>query len=188
MGGCKCDLLGRHGMPRSRPQQPPLRREPSLPPVIPNSAREPPLARAPTPPAVVPQRVPPQKIPPPPPTAVPMDVDEAPEGDITEADTNSDSASPAQKKSHVQRHAASPSSESPQPPAAKKRKASKGVHTNFDEEDDSEDAKLRPTSKGKKRAIQDSESDDGVPSGRGRGRGSATTRVKQPLKRGGRRL
>ena len=107
-----------------------------------------------------------------------MDVDEAPEGDITEADTNSDSASPAQKKSHVQRQAASPSSESPRPPAAKKRKASKGVHTSFDEENGSEDANLKPISKGKKRAIQDSESDDGVPSERGRGRGSATTRVK----------
>ncbi len=117
-----------------------------------------------------------------------MDVDEAPEGDITEADTNSDSASPAQKKSHVQRTAASPSSESPRPPAAKKLKASKRVHSDLDEEDDSEDAKLKPTTKGKKRAIQDSESDGGVPSGRGRGRGSAITRVKQPLKRGGRRL
>ena len=117
-----------------------------------------------------------------------MEVDEAPEGDITEADTNSDSASPAQKKSHVQRKAVSPSSESPRPPAAKKRKASKRVHSDSDQEDDSEDAKLRPTSKGKKRAIQDSESDSGVPSGRGRGRWFATTRVKQPLKRGGRRL
>ena len=119
-----------------------------------------------------------------------MDVDEPPEGDITEADTHSDSASPAQKKSHVQRKAQSPSSESPPPPAAKKRKVLKIAPTDFDEEDDCEDAKLKPTSKGKQRApiIQDSESDDSVPAGRGRGRGSAIARVKQPLKRGGRRL
>ena len=119
-----------------------------------------------------------------------MDVDEPPEGDITEADTHSESASPAQKKSHVQRKAQSPSSESPPPPAAKKRKVLKIAPTDFDEEDDCEDARLKPTSKGKQRApiIQDSESDDSVPSGRGRGRGSAIARVKQPLKRGGRRL
>lgn len=172
-------------------QQPPLRREPSLPPAIPNSAREPPTPlKAPTPLAVVPKREPSQKIPSPPPTAAPMDVDEALEGDITEADTHSDSASPAQKKSHVQRKAASPSSESPHPPAAKKRKVSKIARNDLDEEDDSQDTKLKPTSKGKQRApiIQDSESDDSVPAGRGRGRGSATARVKQPLKRGGRRL
>jgi hypothetical protein len=119
-----------------------------------------------------------------------MDVDEVLKGDITEADTNSDSASPAQKKSHVQRKVVIPSSESPRPPAAKKRKVPNIVPSEYDEEDDSEDAKLKQTSKGKKRAltIQDSESDDSVPAGRGRGRGSAITRVKQPLKRGGRRL
>ena len=116
-----------------------------------------------------------------------MDVDETLEGDITEADTNSDSASPVRKKSHVQRKAALPSSGSPRPLAAKKRKGSKIGIIDFDEEDGSEDTKSKPTSKGKKRAL-DSESDDSVAAGRGRGRGSAITRVKQPLKRGGRRL
>ena len=52
-----------------------------------------------------------------------MEVDEAPEGDITEVDTNSDSASPAQKKSHVQRKAASPSSEYPRPPSSQETKS-----------------------------------------------------------------
>jgi len=41
-----------------------------------------------------------------------MDVDEAIDGDITEADIDTNSASPAQKKSNVQRKAAVPSSES----------------------------------------------------------------------------
>ena len=116
-----------------------------------------------------------------------MDVDETLEGEITEADTNSDSTSPVRKKSHVQRKAAHLLSESPRPPAAKKGKGPKVGITDFDEEDDSEDMKLKPTSKGKKRAL-DSESDDSVAAGRGRGRGPAITRVKQPLKRGGRRL
>jgi len=119
-----------------------------------------------------------------------MDVDEAVEADITEADTDTNSVSPAQMKSNVQRKAAVPSSESPRLPAAKKQKVREMVPTGSDGEDDSEVAKLKLTSKGKKRALvmQDSESDDSLPAGRGRGRGSAFNRVKQPLKRGGRRL
>jgi len=71
---------------------------------------------------------------------------------------------------------------SPRLPAAKKQKVREMVPTGSDEEDDSEDAKLKLTSNGKKRGLvmQDSESGDSLPAGRGRGRGSSFTRVKLP--------
>jgi len=116
-----------------------------------------------------------------------MDIDGTLEGDVTEADTDTDSISPGQKKSHGQQKAAIPSSEPSLPPVAKKRKVQNIVASGSDVEDGDED--MKPTSKGKSKAVvQDSDSDGGLPAGRGRGRGSAVTRVKQPLKRGGRRL
>jgi len=118
-----------------------------------------------------------------------MDVDMTLEGDVTEADTNSDPGSPAQKQSKVQQKTAIPSSESSLPPAAKKRKVQEVVTGASEEEEDSDGVKLKPTSKGKtKGVVQDSDSDDDLSAGRGRGRGAAVSRVKQPLKRGGRRL
>jgi len=163
-------------------------REPSLPPVIPHSTHEPPPLKALAPPAIVPQRMPsPRRTPSPPPASVLMDVDKTPDGDVTEADT--DSNSPVHPKSRVHPKIAIPSSGSSPAPAAKRRKVQKAVPVVVSEEDDSEDAKLKPASKGKTKAlVQDSDSDGSLPAGRGRGRGAAVTRVKQPLKRGGRRL
>lgn len=115
-----------------------------------------------------------------------MDVDETLEGDVTEADTDPDTISPAQKRSDVQRKAATPPSEPSLPPVAKKRKMQNTVASDSDDEDD---MKLKATSKGKTKAVvEDSDSESRPPAGRGRGWVSAVARVKQPLKRGGRRL